>query len=201
MPKKYDTPPPPLPDNPTPEQRTAHAAADARFLAEGFREGASKLPASVDPVDARMKELRARAGRFLELHSPAKTAVWLALLRPAKDVIHDVAQTEKFRAAQRGGAKKGAEFIAPTKPAIVEIGERLVAMAMEGDASAIGVVFDRIEGKPGLRTGDVDPNDAEHRRKQQDLLERLTEALTTRRILSSDDATVVDVDVVEEAAP
>ena len=43
--------PGPLPDGATPQQREAHRRAEERFLTENFKEGASKVPATVNSTD------------------------------------------------------------------------------------------------------------------------------------------------------
>jgi hypothetical protein len=189
-----------LPPNATPEQRRKHHAATERFMTEGFDKNATKVPATIDPTDQRLQELRRRAGAFMELHSPMKASIWLALTRPVADLLSDVEQTRRFAAAQRAGGKGKAslEFKAPRHSAAVEIGQRLVAAAIEGDMTALSVIADRIEGKPGLRRGDEDPTDAEQRRKTQALQNRIVELMTARTIeAKAEKAQVIDVEVTE----
>lgn len=189
--------PGPLPDDATPQQKERHRRAEERFLTENFKEGASQVPAKVDSTDARLQRLRREASAFMELHSPMKASIWLALQRPVADLISDVEQTRRFAAGQRGTGR-GAASKAPRHSAIVEIGQRLVAAGIEGDMAALSMIADRIEGKAGLRKGDEDPNDAERIKKSESLQKRLVELMTERAVANKPrDDQVIDVEVVE----
>lgn len=190
--------PGPLPEGADFKTREKHKRATEKFMTEDFKAGVSKVPAKVDPTDQRLQRLRREAGAFMELHSPAKASLWLALQRPVAELISDVEQTRRYAAAQRAGKVRGIEFKAPRQSAIVELGQRLVVQALDGDSTAMGMIMDRIEGKPGLRKGDDDPNDTERRKRQQDLSTALVKALTRDAIATKvDDAKIVDVEVEE----
>lgn len=196
MPKEY-VEPDELPPDATPAEREKHRKDSEKFLTEGFRKGASQVPAKVDPTDPRLARLRKEAGAFMELHSPMKASLWLALTRPVADLISDVEQTRRFAAAQRGTGV-GLAHKPPRHSAIIEIGQRLVTAAMDGDMSALNIIADRIEGKPGLRKGDEDPNDAQHRAASQELIGRITKLMTAQAIaIKPKDDQIVDVEVVE----
>lgn len=184
--------PGPLPDDATPEQRRAHARKSERFLTEGGKAGVSKVPAKLDATDARLKALRKDHVRFLEAHSPAKASIWLALLQPAKEVIHAVDQLDKFTEGQQNGTGGGSADM----PAIIALGQRAVANGLRGDNSAIAAVFERIEGKAGLRVGDEDPDDPAKRKHAADVAERIIRKLTNGRVTIESkvvDAVVIDV--------
>jgi hypothetical protein len=186
------------PEGATPKEREAWRRDRERFLTENFKH-LPAAPAKVDPTDKRLQELRRHHGRFMEMHSPMKASIWLALLRPAKDILHDAEMSRRFQEAQAGG--KPGEYVAPSQPAIIEIGQQLVAQALRGDVSAIDRISDRIEGKAGLRAGDEDPDDPAKRKQTQDITERVIRALTKGRIDSNkpgDDAkAITDVKVIE----
>lgn len=186
--------PGPEPQVATPEEREAWRKANERFLTEGHKKGVSQKPAKIDPTDKRLRDLRREHNRFLELRSPMKASLWLALLRPAKDVIHDVEMTRRFALAQQG--INAGEYVAPERPSIVEIGQRLVAAALGGDVTAIDRIADRIEGKAGLREGDEDEGSPERRKQVQDTVEQVITLLTKNRVdAKADNATIVDVEV------
>lgn len=194
---KYFTDPGPEPTKATPQEREAWRQANERFLMEGGRPGVSRVPAEVDPTDRRLKELRRHHSRFLELHSPMKAAIWLALLKPTKEVIHEVEQTRRFRVAQEGGY--AGDHLPPDRPAILEIAQTLVAAGIAGDTAAISQIAERIEGKAGLRVGDESEDDPERRRQATDIVERTIKRLTQARVeekIPGDGAKVVDA-VVE----
>jgi len=189
--------PAPLPENATPTERAKYRRAEERYLTENFKEGASQLPADVDPTDKRLMELRKRAGAFMELHAPYKASIWLALTRPVADLLSDVEQTRRFAASQRAGKSVG-EYKVPKHSAAVEIGQKLVAMAIEGDMTALALVADRIEGKTGLRKGDEDPNESEMRKRTQVLTSKVIEMMTAGAVAAkANDAKVIDAEVTE----
>ncbi len=180
MSKIYPDPGPPPPETASTREREAHARADEKFLMEGGKAGVSKVPATVDPTDKRLRELNRDHRAFMNLHSPVKASLWLALLRPAKDVIHDVEMTRRFREAQRGN-EEGA-YVAPERPSIVELGQQIVAKGLEGDISAIREIAERIEGKAGLRVGDDDPEEPGRKKQTQQIVSSVIAAMTQKRI-------------------
>lgn len=191
--KVYADPGPP-PEGAPQSERSKWQRDNERFLTEGGRAGVSQLPASVDPSDHRLKQLRGEHTRFLEMHSPFKAALWLELLRPEAAVLHDDEQARRFRAAQTG-ADAGA-FVTPDRPSITGIAQRVVASALRGDNAAISQIADRIEGKSGLRVGDEDPDDPQRRRQAAEIAESIIRKLTAGRIAEKkpgDDAKVIDV--------
>jgi hypothetical protein len=173
--------PGPEPERASPKEREAWRQANEKFLMEGGRPGVSDLPVKIDPTDKRLQTLRTEHKRFLELHSPMKAALWLALLRPEKDIVHDAEMSRRYAEAQRMGYD-GAAHIAPDRPSIIGIAQRLVASALAGDVAAIDRIADRIEGKAGLRMGDEDEGDPAKRKQSTDITERVIRQLTERRI-------------------
>lgn len=191
--------PGPAPENATPAEREAWRKANERFLTEGMRLGVSDLPAKIDPTDKRLQQLRTEHKRFLDLHSPMKAALWLALLRPEKDIVHDAEMSRRYAEAQRFG-HDGQAHIAPDRPSIIGIAQRLVASALAGDVAAIDRIADRIEGKAGLRMGDESEDNPERRKQATDITERVIRQLTEKRIADmtgTATAKVIDVEAVE----
>lgn len=190
---KVITDPGPLPEGATSKEREQWRRDNERFLAEGFRP-LPDVPAKIDATDQRLKLLRAEHTRFLEQRSPFKAAIWLALLRPAKAVLHDVEMQRRFDLAQQGVS--AGEFIAPDVPSIVQIGNQIVAGALRGDNAAIAQIADRIEGKAGLRVGDESEDDPARRKQSQQITEDLMRRLVGDRLAArqpGDDANVIDV--------
>jgi len=153
--------------------------------------GAASVPATVDPTDRRLRELQQDHRNFLRDRNPLTSALWLALLRPAKDVIHETEMSKRYRQAQAGVLPSGQEYVAPDRASIVEIGIQMVAAAMGGDVSAMERIAERIEGRTGVRPGDVDPQDKEREKQSEMIVSHLVAKLTGDRVKS--DAKVIDV--------
>lgn len=192
--------PGPMPEDATPDERRKWRRAKEMHDTEGFR----KLPprnevAKVDATDRRLQQLRREHTKFLEIHSPAKAAIWLALLVPAAENFQAVSEMEKFDASMQGGPDGGSA----EEPSIVALGRRLVVSGLRGDTAAINQIIERIEGKAGLRTGDEDPDDPAKRRQGQEIAERVVRMMTEGRAVkvgkdASEMARVIDVEVDEK---
>lgn len=184
----------------SPEERDKWRRANERFLTEGSRAGNSQLPATVDATDKRLQELRKDSTKFLEKRSPAAQALWLALLRPTKDILFDVEMTTRYMSALKTGDRDASGYIPPTRSAILEVAQRLVATAVLGDTSAANTIFDRIEGKVGLRAGDEDPDDPARRKQTQEIINATVAELTKGRLEArhGDDAKEIEEIVVSK---
>lgn len=188
--------PGPRPENATPDEIERWRKANEKFLMEGGQTLPTTRP-KIDATDERLKQLRREHVRFLERMNPMTDALWLALLRDGRDVLADAAEMERF-----ANAVGTSEVVnAPEGPAIVAIATRLAASAIRGDNSAIAQIAERIEGKAGLRRGDVDPNDPLVARKSQEIIDAVTRQLTAARLEQRKDdiidttAKFVDVEV------
>lgn len=171
--------PGPKPENATPQELDAWTRANEKFLTEGGQ----KLPAErpkIDATDARLRELRKDHVRFLEKVNPATDALWLALLKRGQDVLLDVELFDRYDRNMRVGGKE--QIDAPDIPAILLIAERQVANAIRGDNTAAENIAARIEGRPGLRSGDVNPDDPDQQRKRREVVEDVVRAITDKRI-------------------
>src|SRR5262245_12724702 len=118
-----------------------------------------------EPGDHMARRLRAMDRdhkRFLDLHSPVKAAVWLALLRPVGELAD--------RAAD------------PSVSGIVALGEAIARKALAGDVAAFNSISDRIEGRVGVRQGDVDPAAADRAQDIAGMIEGVVEALTDAKM-------------------
>lgn len=164
------------------------------FLIEGGKPITKATPedtALATTTAQRLQMLRKAPASMLDLQSPMKAAIWLALLRPTKDVLFDAEMTRRFRMQQMAGTDGGEPAIAPGVPAIIALGNELVAAALSGDGSALRHVADRIEGTPGLRQGDADPEDPQRKKQTRDIVERVTRAMNAKRLEEPKDITDV----------
>lgn len=198
MTKAADPGPKPGPDA-SPKDREKWRQANERFLCEGFKKGASKLPANVNATDKRLQELRKDARKFLDVTSPAKASIWLALLRDSKDVLFDDEMSNRYQRALALGSSDESHFVAPDRPAIVDLGIKVVAQMLRGDPAALGQIMDRIEGKAGLRLGDVEGESPEKQKREQDITERVIRAMTKTRLPAKEE--IIDVTATEVAPP
>src|SRR5262245_6546484 len=132
-----------------------------------------------DHMARRLAHLDREHKRFLDLHSPVKAAVWLALLRPVGEL------------ADRAGD--------PSVSGIVALGEAIVRKALAGDVPAFSQISDRIEGRVGVRQGDVDPAQADRAQDVAHMIEGVVAALTDAKLEGKLDldGEVTDVTPVE----
>jgi hypothetical protein len=191
--------PGPRPENATPKELERWRRANELHAAEGFQKLPKERP-KIDATDERLKELRREHVRFLDKINPATDALWLALLKRGQDVLADVDAFERLDRANRLGLKE--VVYTPEIPAIVLIAERQVANAIRGDNAAIAAIADRIEGKPGLRSGDANPDDPDQIRKRREVVEDVVRAITDKRLrdkmANAEDARVTVVEPTKE---
>lgn len=197
MPKEWPDPGP-KPENATPRELEVWRRANENFLTEGRRPLTKERP-KIDATDERLKELKKDHVKFLEKMNPMTDALWLALLKRGQDVLLDVELFDRYQASiMRGGSRREVE--APEIPAIMLIAERQVANAIRGDNAAAAAIADRIEGKPGLRAGDNDPDDPDQIRKRRAVVEDVVRTLTDQRLrdklAAAEDARVTVIEPV-----
>jgi len=166
-----DTPPPPSTPKSYPEQRR-RVVEQERRLTEGGRHVAV---GEADTTEHHLRKLAREHQRFLNLHSPFKASLWLALLRPTGDVIAD--------ARRELAAESSDDPTEPraSRPAIVVLGEVAVAKALLGDVSAISIIAERIEGKVGSRKGDHDDDELRVQRQVSTTLAKVVELMTLNK--------------------
>lgn len=197
MPKEWPDPGP-QPENATPREIEKWRRDTENFLTEGRRPLPKERP-KIDATDERLKELKKDHVKFLEKMNPMTDALWLALLKRGQDVLLDVELFDRYQASiMRGGSRREVE--APEIPAIILIAERQVANAIRGDNAAAAAIADRIEGKPGLRAGDNDPDDPDQIRKRRAVVEDVVRTLTDQRLraklAAAEDARVTVIEPV-----
>lgn len=187
---------PPAPDAPA-DVRERYLRDSEAFYGEGLRTGAA-LPARMDATKARLLALQRDQDRFLDEHTPFTSALWLALLRPSAAVVRD------FKALRRviGDLDANVPSDDPSEPsidatdsapAIIAMANAMVVRGIAGDVHAINSVADRLEGKPGQRKGDIDPDAESKRDAMRAGIEDFVRSITERRLLDGQDVRVTDV--------
>lgn len=165
-------PPPPLPEDASPGAREMHAQAEERFLTEG---GQPLRPRpGEDPTTAALRALGANHQRFLSHHQPVTASIKLAMLRTKEELDARATSTEV--------------------PAIVAFGEAAVRKAIAGDMQAWNAVAERLEGKPGNRAGDIDPEAEARRADMATTIEATIRALTDGKRARVVDGEATEVD-------
>lgn len=159
-----------------------------------------------------LAKLSADHRKFLEAKHPLTASIWLALLRPAGDVVRAQSDVVRVReTALQGFAQNvnsGTE--APEepdernpahvesqaeRPAILLLGEALVAQALLGSEKAVAQIADRIEGKVGVRKEDQDPESVARRQDMQAFMEAMARTWHAAAAQPGDRAAVVDANV------
>jgi hypothetical protein len=154
-------------------QTRAREQAEENASADGFR----PLRADGQATERRLRVMARDHTAFLDMHSPFRASVMLALMRPAADVLADVKRTLQSSESSDDPTEHPA-----SKPAIIAIGEALVAKGLTGDTTAIQQIADRIEGRPGMRSGDQDEDDLKVRQSSRKLLAQLVEVMTAAKL-------------------
>lgn len=140
---------------------------------------------------AELEILELDARQALTRDQPATDAIWLALLKPRSVILRRYREMLRRMedddpgAAQELRGADGLTLLGPlgslVKPdpdvsALVAIGETLVAKAIMGDNAAAQMLLERIEGKPGNRKNDVDPEQIE---RSQEILQAIEQTVRT----------------------
>ncbi len=174
--------PGPRPEKATPEEVERWRIANEKFLMEGGQHLPAERP-KIDATDERIKALKREHIKFLERMNPFSDALWLALLRDEADVLLDEEMSLRYQRAIAAGSTVVAD--APHRQTIVALTNQLAARALRGDMNAMAQIAERIEGKAGLRRGDIDPDDPARDRQTRAIIETTVRALTDKRIKES----------------
>ena len=127
------------------------------------------------------------------MRHPAKVALWLALMKPAHEVLERA--KEGWKPVGEGEDPEvvpESERRAPV-PSIIALGEAMLARALSGDPSAASQILDRIEGKVGQRSGDVDPAVEASREVVTATIEAIVRGFTSQKL-----GKAVDVEILGE---
>jgi len=175
---------------------------------------------SVSAAQARLLDvevLEIDAKQALMRDQPATDVIWLALMKPRltilrryREMLRRVEEEDPDAGQQLMGADGRAllgSLGALVRPeldvsALVAIGETLVAKAILGDSASTAMLLERIEGKPGARRNDVDPEQLERRQEILETIETTVRRMSERPGDRARDVTpakpnghVTDVDV------
>jgi hypothetical protein len=114
-------------------------------------------------------------------------AIMMALTRPASEVL-DLAE-ESFTTPA-----------ATDMSAIEALGIAAVGSALRGSTNAAAFITERLEGRPGIRSGETDPASDTAREGMQQTIENIVRALTEARLDGPDDTPGDGAQVVEGSA-
>jgi hypothetical protein len=186
--------PGPRPEGVTPEELEKWRIANEKFLMEGGQSLPVERP-KIDATDERIKALKREHENFLARLSPFTDALWLALMKDEATTLFDEEMSLRYQRAIATGSKEVVDR--PSRPTIVAIASQLAARAIRGDTAAIAQIAERIEGKAGLRRGDIDADDPARQRQTREIVENTVRALTDKRIAErAEDAIDVKIKVV-----
>ena len=132
----------------------------------------------------RLRQMEADHARLFELRQPITAALMVALTK------------DHLELQARDPAIEGTEPI----QAIHAIAEAQVRKALRGDTAAFQAIVDRIEGKPGMRKGEVDEATDRHQVTVQATIEGVVEALTNRRLGREVEPTLIEAQDVDDTS-
>ena len=144
--------------------------------------------------DSPALRLAARDWRAIaSMRHPAKVSLWLALMRPAHEVLERAKDGWK-----PVGQGEDPETVPESErrdpvPSIIALGEAMLARALSGDSAAASQILDRIEGKVGPRAGDVDPAVEASRETVAATIEAVVRGFTNAKL-----GKAVDVEILGE---
>jgi hypothetical protein len=120
-------------------------------------------------------------------YQPVRRAIWAALMLDCATLRAFVA-----RATEPGGKRANdspADDSLPERLAALDvIAARLVLNAVDGDVRAFEMIANRIEGRVGMRPGEVAPEDEARREDMQAVIESIITTLTNAKLASADDS-------------
>jgi len=157
-----------------PEDPGPHASFEAR---ERYRRAHERWATEDGPGTA-LARLEKNHRRLMDMHSPVRAALWLALMRNTDELF------EREQEALNGEAGI---------PAVLSMAEAIVRKAIAGDVGAFNSISDRIEGRVGLRKGDVDPELDNKQTELASVIEGVVAGLTKAKL----DGTIPDPPVID----
>lgn len=165
------------------------------------------LPVPEDDPLTRVRALAARPERYIREPNPFTMALWAALNEPAVDVLarHAMAiratieaQAQPAQSDDPGERPVMPASLPPTVTAIQAVTDAVVARAIQGDQRSADMIAARIEGNPGQRRGDVDPEADAARARVRSTIEVIVRDMAERALVRPDRATPIDVEVEED---
>ncbi len=163
------------------------------------------LPDTVDPLE-RVRALARQPSRYLTEPNPFTMALWSALAEPAGVVIARHAATMRATIeahilppdSDDPSERRASASALPASLTVLQAVTDAVAFrAMQGDQRAADMVAGRIEGLPGQRRGDVDPEEATQRARVRSTIEHLVREMSERAAERAD--TVLDVTPIPDS--
>lgn len=124
----------------------------------------------------RLERLAEDHRRLFGLRQPLTAAILVALTQDSDAIL------------ARDPANQPEEAV----PAIVAVAEAVVRKAIRGDSTAFAHIAERIEGKVGMRQGEQDADLDRHRATVEATIEGVVEAMTRRRTMPANDATLIE---------
>lgn len=149
---------------------------------------------SDDPL-SRVKALARRPDRYITEPNPFTMALWSALNEPAADVIARHAATLRYaneahnsplRSDEPGERQITTSAPVPTVSAITAVMDATVVAAIHGDSRARDTIAARIEGNPGQRRGDIDPEAEAQRARVRGTIEQIVRDMAQRATVADD---------------
>ena len=159
------------------------------------------MQAPPDPLE-RVRALARTPSRYITEANPFTMALWSALNDDAAAVLDRNAQAVRYAVEARNSPLAGDEpgerqivtsATPPAGTAIQAVMDATVAAAIMGDSKARDAIAARIEGNPGQRRGDIDPEAEARRAHVRGTIEQIVRDMADRAG-RADDAKVIDVD-------
>lgn len=164
---------------------------------------------SVQPSDMmdRVRALQRQPARYIAEPNPFTMALWATLNEDTADVLRRHAATMRYALEAHNSPQDSDEpgerqittsIAAPTGKAIQAVMDATVAAAIQGDSRARDVIASRIEGNPGQRRGDIDPEAERQRMQVRGTIEQIVRDMAERAILRPEpiDVTPTETDDV-----
>lgn len=168
------------------------------------------LPAQpADDPMVRVRALVARPAGYISEPNPFTMALWAALNEPAAVVIQRhadalrcviEAQNMPAQTNDEGDARMIPEILPRAVTAIQAVMDATVARAIQGDSRARDTIAARIEGNPGARRGDIDPEADAQRQRVRGTIEQLVREMAERAGRRPERAVVIDAEEADEKA-
>jgi len=168
------------------------SAPDA--LPESENNNVALRPADADPL-ARVRALARQPDRYITEPNPFTMALWSALNDPAVDVLarhgHALQAAAQAYIAPPDSDDPGERPVRPAAlasavTALQAVSDAVVSRAIQGDQRAADMIAARIEGTPGQRRGDIDPEAEAQRARVRGTIEQIVRDMADRAMGRAD---------------
>jgi hypothetical protein len=163
-------------------------------LPDGETHNVALQPAPDDPL-ARVRALARAPDRYITEPNPFTMALWSALNESAVDVLARHGQALRAAAEAHilppdsddpGERPVRPAALSPAVRAITAVTDAVVARAIQGDQRAADMIAARIEGNPGQRRGDIDPEAEAQRARVRGTIEQIVRDMADRAMRGGD---------------